>query len=86
MRGLVLFGVSVVALTEVLSAFHLIRFWPLLLGWIVFAIVAIRPVRKPSLDWAVLASIAPVALLVLVVAWKSAPNSTDAMAYHLPRV
>ncbi len=85
---MVVFGVCVVTLTEVLSAFHAIRMWPLFVGWLLVCLAAIwiHPRGGEWPHWAVLAATAPIAGVVLFIALKSVPNSTDVMAYHLPRV
>jgi hypothetical protein len=87
-RGMVAFGLCVVALTEGLSAFHGVRMWPLFVGWLVVcaAALAVRPRGGEWPQWAAWAAIAPIAGIVLFIALKSVPNSTDVMAYHLPRV
>jgi hypothetical protein len=96
LRVLVMFGASTVLLTEALSPFHLIRPFPLAAAWLAigaggavylyrgmprFKRFAVRPAEGAISA----ASIAIVALVGLAAA-LSAPNSYDAMAYHLPRV
>jgi len=97
LRALVLFGVALVAITESLGAFSLIRPGPLILCWSAVLLVALvyaarRPFRfgtSLSSDPIVVVSTAGiVAILALtaVTAAFSPPNSADAMAYHMPRV
>src|SRR5215471_20789753 len=94
---MVWFGVAVVLLTEFLSLFHLLRPWPLAVGWL--AAIAIwwksigRSYRfsRPALfrhpvECALGLVIAGIAAVAALTAIASPPNSADAMAYHLPRV
>jgi hypothetical protein len=94
---MVWFGVAVVLLTEFLSLFHLLRPWPLAVGWL--AAIAIwwksigRSYRfsRPALfrhpvECAMGLVIAGIAAVAALTAIASPPNSADAMAYHLPRV
>ena len=98
LRGLVLFGVSLVAVTELLGAVHLLSRGPLFLAWTALLLVALwriararetfRPARfsYPALDCLIAAGIAVVMGVTLATALVSPPNSADAMAYHMPRV
>jgi hypothetical protein len=95
LRVLVLAGCFTAILTEVLSPFDLLRRGPVMAGWILAVAAAILWVRprftRPKLSWglpeaAIAAAIAAVAIPVGIAAVLSPPNSTDAMAYHLPRV
>jgi 4-amino-4-deoxy-L-arabinose transferase-like glycosyltransferase len=93
----VIFGAAATIATESLSVFSALSIWPVFLFWLA-ASVAMFLIRggvsegssiseKPGrLDWILLASAAAVCLPVGLIAWASPPNSTDAMAYHLPRV
>jgi len=83
--------------TEFLSAGNLLARPALTAAWIaaIAAAVAyfrVRPredLRRPALDytdWILIAGIAAVLAIVALVALLSPPNSSDAMAYHLPRV
>jgi hypothetical protein len=93
---LVVLGASTVLLTEALSPFHLIRPFPLAGAWLAIgaggAVLLYRgiprlkrfPVRL--VETAITAAIAAIVALVGLTAALSAPNSYDAMAYHLPRV
>ena len=96
LRVLVTLGACTVLLTEVLSLFHWIRPFPLAGAWLGIgaggAVYLYR--RKPEFrrfsirpaEAVVTAVIGSVVALVGLTAALSAPNSYDAMAYHLPRV
>jgi hypothetical protein len=96
LRSLLLAGVSAAVITELLSPFHLLRRWVLVLSWLVVAgggAIWLRRHRleRPRisigpLEWAIAAAITAIAACVGITAWLSPPNSTDAMAYHMPRV
>ena len=97
LRILVLAGAGTALITEVLSLFHLLRRWVLVVWWLVLAAaVAVwlrrrgqfqrPPISIDPLQCAIAAVIAALAACVAVTAWLSPPNSADAMAYHLPRV
>ena len=85
-------GAFAVALTELLGAVHALTRPALLTAWILAAVCAVRFLRKPALprpgviDSLLLAIIAAILAVLAFIALKSPPNSTDAMAYHLPRV
>src|SRR5438309_2887726 len=91
-------GVAVAIGTELLSAFNAVRPVPVAVFWILFFVgAAIWTVRReragPKYIWSVtgfdallLAGVTVIAGVVLFIALRSAPNSTDAMGYHLPRV
>ena len=96
LRALVLFGGITVAITELASPFQLLRRVPLAVAWTAVGIAAsvwlwhhrpglphltIRP-----LEAVIAAVIAAIAATVGFTAVLSPPNSTDAMAYHMPRV
>jgi hypothetical protein len=101
LRAIILVGVAVYTITEFLSLFGAIHRIPLLGCWTLVAIGAAvyyarRPrglfksrisgaIRDPVV---VLSFLGTAAILVLtaVAAAYSPPNSSDAMAYHLPRV
>src|SRR5580704_5123884 len=92
LRGSVACGAFAVAITELLSAAHLLTRPALLIAWILAAACAIPLIKKPSLtrpgpvDSLLIAIIATILAICAFIALKSPPNSTDAMAYHLPRV
>ena len=100
LRGLTLFGVVLLVVTELLSAFGLLRRLPLLACWMAVALagIVLWRWRAPTLPlkfspalrdpiWILCsASIALILTLTAVTAAFSPPNSADAMAYHLPRV
>ena len=96
LRVLVILGVCTVLLSEALSLFRWIAPLPLAAAWLgigaVGAVCLYR--RKPRFrrlsirpaEAALTAVIASVTALIGLAAVLSAPNSYDAMAYHLPRV
>ena len=95
---MVALGAAVAVITEILSAVHAIRPAPVAAVWIVLGVLGgawlIRRERAgPKHIWSVtgvdallLAGVTVIAGVVLFIALRSAPNSTDAMGYHLPRV
>ncbi len=91
LRCFVAFGVAVVAITEILGAFGMLRRWPLAITWSCVIVAYLRrgfPAR-PKLhpfETGVTFAIAAIVCIVGSIALISPPNSADAMAYHLPRV
>jgi hypothetical protein len=95
LRGIVLFGAALLAITEALGAFHALSRIPLIIAWLLF-FAAILPrcrfaIPRPSFrfDPVILlcaAGIIAILTLTAITAAFSPPNSADAMAYHLPRV
>ncbi len=90
--GLISVGV-IAASTEVLSAFAALSYWPVLLTWLVLASYWVYRLRDMpwhlERDWFVqvcLAAITGVWTIEGITALASAPNSADAMAYHMPRI
>jgi hypothetical protein len=91
---LALISVGVVAAsTEILSAFTALTFWPVLIVWLALAGFWIYRLRDMpwhlESDWLVqvcLAGIAGLWTLEGITAFASAPNSADAMAYHMARI
>ena len=95
---MVALGAAVAVITELLSTLHAIRPVPVTVVWIVLGVLSgawlIRRERAgPKHIWSVtgvdallLAGVSVIAGVVLFIALRSAPNSTDAMGYHLPRV
>ncbi len=85
-------GAFTVAITEALGATHALTRPALIAAWIFAAICFFMARKKPSLvrpgviDSILIALIAAILGVILFIALKSPPNSTDAMAYHLPRV
>lgn len=89
-------GAFAVAITETAGAFHALTRPTLLLAWIAAAVCAIWRCRARSLKMSALrlnlvdsllaVIIASILAILAFIALKSPPNSTDAMAYHLPRV
>ena len=96
LRLFVFFGVAVTIVTEGLGAVHLLHRGPLIVTWLLIALVGAwsgrrsipeLKVRWPGLlDSVLVAGVAAILLLVACTAILSPPNSADAMAYHLPRV
>lgn len=97
MPALVLVGTVTLILTELLSAFSALRRGPLIACWAVvllaaLAVAARRPrptIRFPGPDWVTLGcwtGVTAILALTGITAVFSAPNSADAMAYHMPRV
>ncbi|MGB7758394.1 MAG: hypothetical protein WBL61_01115 [Bryobacteraceae bacterium] len=100
LRAAVAFGLTVVLVTELLSAFSLLRRGPMVAAWSIALLAALargwrarRPAPwrglKPPIDAVVLLAVAGCLAIVIatgVTAAFSPPNSADAMAYHLPRV
>ncbi|MGB9456539.1 MAG: hypothetical protein WCB12_10870 [Bryobacteraceae bacterium] len=100
LRAAVAFGLMVVLATELLSVFGLLRRGPMIAAWSAALLAALargwrsrRPApwrgMKPPADAVVLLAVAGCMAIVIatgVTAAFSPPNSTDAMAYHLPRV
>jgi hypothetical protein len=85
-------GASAVAITEILGSVHALNRPALLIAWILAAVCAFRFLKKPAvvrpalIDSLLITIIAIILAILAFIALKSAPNSTDAMAYHLPRV
>lgn len=97
LRAVTILGVSLVALTETLSAFGMIGRTTLAISWLALISVGIlafwRHVRlrfrRPAVDVVIVicvAGITAILLLTAITAAFSPPNSADAMAYHMPRV
>lgn len=96
LRAAVLFGVLTLLITEVLSPFGLLCRAPLLFAWGVVALMASVWLYRPPpalpritmrpVETAMAIVIFCIALPIGVAAWLSAPNSYDALSYHLPRV
>jgi hypothetical protein len=97
LRTLVICGVALLVITEAFSAFNGLTRIPLIVSWLIFlaALTAIRwrHVRQPfpvlNFDPVVLlcaAGIVAILSLTFIAAIFSPPNSSDAMAYHMPRI
>jgi hypothetical protein len=96
LRALVLFGGITVAITELLSPFHLLHRVPLAVAWTAAGVVAAVWLwrRRPGLprltirplEAVIAAVIAGIAAMAGLTAALSPPNTFDAMAYHMPRV
>lgn len=88
-----LLGLAVVAGTEGLGAAGLLRPVPVASYWIATLVLAgwcwrprLRMPRWMWWEWALFAGVAAVLGIIGFTALRAAPNSADAMAYHLPRV
>ncbi|HEY4362751.1 MAG TPA: hypothetical protein VGN17_17410 [Bryobacteraceae bacterium] len=94
LKLLLLAGAACVAITEALSPFHLLTRPAIIVAWLIaFAALAyttprpsFHPRRPTLLEALYLTAIAAILVTVLYTALHSAPNSADAMAYHLPRI
>jgi 4-amino-4-deoxy-L-arabinose transferase-like glycosyltransferase len=100
LRAAVAFGLTIVLITELLSAFGALRRAPMIAAWSVALLAAMargwRARRaapwkgmQPPADavlWLTLAGCAAIIVATGIGAAFSPPNSADAMAYHLPRV
>jgi hypothetical protein len=97
LKAAVLFGVALFAITEALGAFDSIRRTQLIICWIVFCAVSAaltirsRDWRSPNFSFDPVVALcvtgcAGILVLTAITAAFSPPNSSDAMAYHLPRV
>ena len=93
LKSLLLCGGACVLMTEALSPFHAFTRVSIAAGWIVVILAAGPLLKKPTLpawprglDILYLLAIAVIVAITGYTALLSAPNSTDAMAYHLPRV
>jgi hypothetical protein len=95
LRSAVLFGTVTVAITETLSLFHLLNRGTLTAVWMLVLACAVarswsqwKPIsiRIGLPDALLLIIIATILGILAFIALKSPPNSTDAMAYHLPRI
>ncbi|HKD07435.1 MAG TPA: hypothetical protein VKB79_16150 [Bryobacteraceae bacterium] len=92
----VIFGFVVWAGTELFSAFGQISRTSLTIWWVAVAIGAIIAVkllrlRRPALTrdpvvWVAVGGAVTILVLTGITAAFSSPNSSDAMAYHMPRV
>jgi len=86
-------GAFAVIITELFGAAHALSRPALLAAWILGAVCAflfLKPFsftrRVSAADSLLIAIIAAILAVLAFTALKSPPNSTDAMAYHLPRV
>ncbi len=93
LRAAVFTGAAVLTITELLSPFHLLKFWPLGVAWLLAIAAWVRFRHREPVGWrfrpletGVAAITAAIAGVVAWTAILSPPNSADAMAYHLPRV
>jgi hypothetical protein len=92
LKGSVVFGALAIAFTEILGTAHLLTRPALLICWSLAILAALFWRRKPHfarpgvIDSLLLTIIAAILGILAFIAIKSPPNSTDAMAYHLPRV
>ncbi len=95
LRGLVLAGLAVWAITEGLGIFHALRRWPLVIAWLLAGCCACLLVRRarrsPPVRFDIVVALYAAACCAIfactaLAAIFSPPNSADAMAYHMPRV
>jgi hypothetical protein len=90
----VLVGLVLLSATEFLSLFGILQRAPLAMWWIAVIAAALPFVRRPRFSFPsidavtalALAGIAAILALTAITAAFSPPNSSDAMAYHMPRV
>jgi len=93
LRTAVLTGTAAIAITELLSPFHLLTRWPLAAAWLIAVAlfawagprIALKGRIRP-LEAVFAAVVAAIGAVIAFTAILSPPNSADAMAYHLPRV
>src|SRR5262249_36490868 len=90
-KAVVLCAAACVAITEALSVFNSVTMPAVAASWIAVALagLVLRPPERRTIDLRFHPLWLAVATIVALVAWTalaSAPNSADAMAYHLPRV
>lgn len=94
--ALVAAGTFITLLTEVLSAFHSLTRLSVAIAWALFAVAALpwarnekrerKMVHPSALNALYATAIAGILVVIAFTAYRSAPSSADAMAYHLPRV
>jgi len=92
--ALIAVGALTVGITEILSPFELLRRGPVAVAWGVVTVAAALHMRRGrgrigrpgGFDGAAILAIAAILGIVGFIAVLSPPNSTDAMAYHMPRV
>jgi hypothetical protein len=95
LRGVVLFGVALLVVTEALGAFHALSRIPLVIAWLLF-LAAVLPrcrftIARPTFRFDPVVGLCALGILAIltltaITAVFSPPNSSDAMAYHMPRV
>lgn len=101
LRASVIFGIALLGITELLSAFAALHRLPLLAAWLAVIVTALVlatrqgflrrlpsniAVPRDPIGILCLGGIATILVLTGVTAACSPPNSADAMAYHMPRV
>lgn len=94
LRWLTFAGLALVAWTEALGALRWLgagQSWVVAAAALLLGIETVRRsvprFRRPEpIEWVSAAGIAGIGAITALTAWLSAPNSADAMAYHLPRV
>lgn len=99
LRGIVLFGLALLLITETLSVFNALTRGPLIVAWLlaIAAALTLLSIRRafhftlPPLTFDPVIFLCATGIIVIlaltaVTAAFSPPNSSDAMAYHMPRV
>ena len=99
LRAVVIFGLALLVITETLSVFRAVARGPLVIAWLLVIGTAILlaarrrtfrltipPFPRDPVIVLCAAGISTILALTGVTAAFSPPNSSDAMAYHLPRV
>jgi hypothetical protein len=96
LRAVVILGLAIWGITESLSLFGFLRRGPLAAAWILAVLAAIfwarrRAWTRPRIqfDWLIalyIAACIAIFAATALAAGFSPPNSSDAMAYHVPRI
>ena len=99
--ALIWFGLLVTLITEALGAIHELSRAPLFSAWCAvlvasggLAFLRWRSAERQEANWTqpsvldavCVLGVSAILITVGLIAWISPPNSTDAMAYHLPRI
>jgi Dolichyl-phosphate-mannose-protein mannosyltransferase len=98
----VLWGLAVVISTEVLSLWHALNFWGVLLSWMALSgllawwgwrnreqlarLSLVTAVPLSAVDRLLLLGVAAIVMMVGILGLLAPPNSWDAMTYHMSRV
>jgi len=96
--GGIIWGISLLFITELLSAFHVLTFSFLLVAWILVCIITIVLIilrrhklsfefkKIPVTSIIILAAVLGIVGATLVIALNAPPNTVDSMTYHSSRV